>query len=251
MTETRPSLIKKDETLDDLILGGLKLIQSRRGYRFSLDAVLLAYFSDVKKVRTAVDLGTGNGVIPLLLSHRSPCVNLIGIEIQDSMVERARRGIKYNKLENRIKIMQEDIKNIDRNSLEGIADLVVSNPPFWKKGEGRVSINPEVAVARHEIHIEMGQIITAASHILQPEGKLCMVQRADRLPEIMKLFEQNRLVVKRLRMVHSYIDREAKLILIEGQKTGTGGFVVFSPLIIYEKPGEYCKELKEIYQMKD
>jgi tRNA1Val (adenine37-N6)-methyltransferase len=247
MEDNKALLIRKDETLDDLIIGGLKLIQSRDGYRFSLDAVLVSFFPNLKKVNTVVDLGTGNGVIPLLLSARAPHLKITGIEIQDNMVDRARRGIKHNRMEKRIEIIQEDIRQIEKTLNRGIAELVISNPPFWKQGEGRLNINQEAAAARHEIYAGIEDIIRAAAYILKPGGNLCIIHRADRLIEIIRLFTHNKLGIKRIRMVHSFIDREAKMVLIEAQKARTGETIILPPLIIYENTGEYRNELKKIY----
>ncbi len=247
MDKREKTIINEDESLD-YILGGLELIQPLKGYRFSLDSVLLAHFPGLEGTNTIVDLGTGSGIIPLLLSLRAPSARIIGIEVQDSMVKRARRTVKHNKLENRIEILQEDIKYI-RNKLPGnFAELVISNPPFWKEGEGKICENKEEAIARHELLIDMGQITAAAHHILSSGGRFCIIQRADRLPEIMKILEKNKLVPKKLRTVHSFINQEAQKILIEAQKNGHGGFTVFPPLIIYDRAGEYSEEIKNFYK---
>ena len=248
MSNTEKTIIKDDEQIDDLILGGLHLIQSREGYRFSLDAVLLSFFPELVEVRKVVDLGTGNGVIPLLLSVRSPHVKIYGVEIQDSMVDRAKRTISYNKLQNRIEIMQGDIREIEKTICPQRADLVISNPPFWKKGQGKINTNSERAIARHELRVEMPEIVKAAAYSLKPEGSFCLIHRANRLPEIIAAFSRNRLAVNRLRMVHSHINREAKMILIEGKKAGKKGLRILPPLIIYEKTGEYSSELRQIYR---
>lgn len=249
MDSKRNNLIYNDETLDDLILGGLKLIQASRGYRFSLDAVLLAHFPELKENFTIVDLGTGNGVIPVLLLTRSPHIKITGLEIQEHMVDRAKRTIKYNHLEEQIEIIEGNIKDINAILPKDYADLVVSNPPFWKKEEGKLSENEEEAVARHEITVDLKSIVSAGSYILRDGGKMCIIHRADRLPEIIYNFEQNHLRLKRLRTVHPFHDREAKLILAEGQKNGRGGFTILPPLIVYKQPGEYCDELKQLYQI--
>ncbi|MEN6351637.1 MAG: tRNA1(Val) (adenine(37)-N6)-methyltransferase [Syntrophomonas sp.] len=245
----REHIADEEESLDDLILGGLKIFQPRQGYRFSLDAVLLSHFPKLEKINTAVDLGTGNAVIPILLTERNPVIKVFGIEIQESMVKRARRSIVYNHLQERIEVIQGDIKRIEEILPRGLAELVLSNPPFWKKGEGRISSNEEEAWARHEMKVELEQIVAAASYLLTDGGKFCIIQRADRLLEVLELFRKYRLTPKSLRNVHPFIDREAKLVLLEGWKNRGGKLVLAAPLIVYEAPGVYCPEIREIYSI--
>ena len=239
--------IKRDEKIDDLILGGLQIIQSRKGYRFSLDAVLLSFFPELKKIKTAVDLGTGNGIVPLLLSARSAQVKISGVEIQESMVDRANRTITHNELEDRIEIIHADIREIEKAICPKMADLVTSNPPFWKKGQGHINAHGETAIARHELTVELKEIVKAAAYLLKPGGSFCLIHKANRLPEIIESFSLNRLAVNRLRMVHSHINKEANMILAEGKKAGKKELKILPPLIIYTQTGEYCAELKRIY----
>lgn len=240
------TLIQDDETLDDLIINDMKIIQPRQGYRFSLDAVLLAHFPDLNKVNYIVDLGTGNGVIPLLLAQRTTA-RITGVEIQENMVQRACRSIKLNSLEAQIEIINADIKKIDDYLPGGCADLVLSNPPFWRKGEGRVSKNSEEATARHELSLNLGELIERAQYLLRPGGRLVIIQRADRLQEIMQLFTANKLAAKRLRIIHALDYKEAKLVLLEGEKNSRSGLTILPPLIIYREPGQYTEELISIY----
>ncbi|MEN6325018.1 MAG: tRNA1(Val) (adenine(37)-N6)-methyltransferase [Syntrophomonas sp.] len=236
-----------DESIDDLILGGLKLIQAREGYRFSLDAVLLAHFAGLKGVDRAVDLGTGNGIIPLLLAHRSPSLSITGIELQTGMVERACRNVEYNGIEQRIEIIQGDIRKVEQILSRGWAELVLSNPPFWRKGEGLLNNHPEEAIARHEIELELPEMLAAAVYLLAAHGKLVFIHRAERLLEIMEQLADYKLAPRRLRLVHPFADRDANLLLVEAEKNGKGKLQILPPLIIYEKPGIYCAEIKQIY----
>lgn len=237
----------QEESLDDLVLGGMKLFQSREGYRFSLDAILLAHFPVLDGIKQAVDLGTGNGVIALLLAYRAPSLRVTGIEIQESMIKRARKNIAFNHLEERIDLIQADIKNIKEYLPPQGAELVVSNPPFWKKGEGKLSLNPEKAVARHELEVELADLVRAAAYILLPRGCFCLIQRAERLQEIARLFSANGLVLRRIRPVYPLPEREARMILLEGQKGGAGGLTILPPLFVYENPGVYSAELQKLY----
>lgn len=242
--------LKADETLDDLLLGGLKIIQPKSGYRFSLDAVLLAHFCQLDKVNEIVDLGTGSGVVSLLLAHLAPAAKITGMEIQEQMVERAKRSVEYNHLENRLEIIIQDIKELKTEYTGGYADLVVCNPPFYKNGEGKISQNPEEAIARHETAVSMPHIIKGAKHLLNNRGKIALIQRAERLLEITDLLILNRINPTRMRLVHSRIDSDAKLVLIEGQKNSSAKLNILPPLVIYQLDGEYSEEIKGWYGLK-
>ena len=238
---------RPDESIDDLILGGLKLIQAREGYRFSLDAVLLAHFAELQGIDRAVDLGTGNGVIPLLLAHRSPSLSITGIELQANMADRARRNVEYNDLEQRIEIIQGDTRKVEQILSRGWAELVLSNPPFWRKGEGLLNNHPEEAIARHEIELELPEMMAAAAYLLAARGKLVFIHRAERMLEIINQLANYKLAPRRLRLVHPFADRDAKLLLLEAEKNGKGKLQILPPLVIYQKTGIYCEEIKQIY----
>lgn len=240
-------LIYEDETLDDLIIGGYKLIQPRQGYRFSIDAVLLSHFPDLKKVKQVVDLGCGNGVISLLLSARSSTIKVTGIEIQEPMVIRARRSVEYNRLQERVEIIQGDLQEIEKYLPASSTDLVLSNPPFWGKNEGHLSKNLEEACARHEIAMDLKGLIRAATYLLSQGGSFCLIHRAERLPDIINIGAAYKLLPVRLRTVQSFCQEEAKLILLEMQKREQGRLKVMPPLVIYNKPGEYSEEINCLY----
>lgn len=247
MNPQSDKLVYEDETLDDLIIGGYKLIQPRQGYRFSIDAVLLSHFPDLKKVKQVVELGSGNGVIPLLLVARSPAIRIIGIEIQEPMVKRAQRSLEYNCLQEQVKIIQGDLQAIEKYLPVASADLVLSNPPFWGRNEGHLSKNPEEACARHEIAMDLKGLIRATAYLLSPGGSFCLIHRAERLTDIINLCTAHRLLPVRLRTVHSFWQEEAKLILLETQKREQGHLKIMPPLVIYSKPGEYSDEIKRLY----
>lgn len=242
-----PDLNDETESVDDLILGDFKVIQARQGYRFSVDAVLLAHFPTLKDTDRVIDLGTGNGVIPFLLAYRKPMLNIIGIELQKEMVERARRSIMINGLQSRVTVECLDIRVIPALLPAARAELVTCNPPFWKKGEGKLSQNRESAVARHEIGVELTDIIGAAAHLLKPGGRLAIIQRTARLGETKRAYRAKGFTVTRLRMVQSFPDQEARLFLIEGRMGSGIPATKEPPLIIYQKPGEYSAEVKAIY----
>ena len=243
----RREVLNIDETLDDLILGDMKLIQAVHGYRFSLDAVLLTHFPELTGVSHIIDLGTGSGVIPLLLAARAPDLHITGIELQPAMVKRAKRSVRLNRLEHRIEIIQADIKEIDRTLVGGSAELVLSNPPFWKTGEGYLSSNTEEAIARHELNLNLEELVDKGAYLLGQGGKLVIIHRAERLEEAMGIFRCHKLSPKRLRLVHSFVDRSATLFLLEGIKNRPGRLNILPPLVIYQKPGEYSDEIKQLY----
>ncbi|HZJ84123.1 MAG TPA: tRNA1(Val) (adenine(37)-N6)-methyltransferase [Syntrophomonadaceae bacterium] len=242
------TILKNGESLDDLILGDLKIIQARKGYRFSLDALLLAHFCSTDGVRDVFDFGTGSGIIPIILTFRAPELKITGIDLQAQMVERARRSVKLNNLQDKIGILEQDIKKLEEVFSKGLADLVVCNPPFYKKGEGQLSSNSEAAIARHELELTLGEIIKQASYILKDRGKIALIQRASRLTEVISLFTDYKIKTSRIRMVHTKLDSEAKLCLIEGQKHGRLPLEILAPLIIYQADGQYSEEIKKWYQ---
>lgn len=243
----KSQLLRPGETLDDLILGGLRVIQPMQGYRFSIDAVLLAHFADLAGKKQAVDLGTGSAVIPLLLSQRNPRIKVVGLEIQPAMVERARRTIQLNELEDSIEVMLADVRRIEDTLPRGWAELVLSNPPFWKKGEGYLNRNQEEARARHEITLNLDELIAGAVYLMAPEGSLAIIHRASRLEEISRIFLNHGLVVNRVRLVHPFADRPPNLVLVEGKRGPTGEALLEPPLIIYSAQNHYCDEIRQIY----
>lgn len=239
--------LRAGESLDELILGNLKIIQPRRGYRFSIDAVLLAHFPDVAGIKRIVELGSGNGVVSLLTAWRAAQAQVTAVEIQPAMAERSRRSVLLNGLQERIDIIEADIKNIEEILPGGEAELVLSNPPFWRKGEGKVSREQEEAIARHEIKLSLPELAQKGAYLLASGGTLDIIHRAERLDEIMTLFRKHNLPVRKLRFVHGFADREAKLVMIEGVKNRPGSLKVMPPLIIYERVGSYSQELRQLY----
>lgn len=247
MEQMDNNLIREDESLDDLILGGLQVIQPRQGYRFSLDAVLLAHFPELGGIESSVDLGSGSGVIPLILSFRSPSITVTGIELQTDMVERSQRSLQLNDLEKRIQIIMADLREIKAVLPAASVQLVVCNPPFWKKGEGHISSRPGEAVARHELQAELDDICMAAAWLLKDGGRFCVIHRAERLYEVMAAMTDHRLAVSRIRAVQSFSPDNAALVLVEGRKNSRGGVKILPPLVIYQAPGVYSQEVNQWY----
>lgn len=246
-TKQRGQVILKDgERLDDLIRNDLKIIQNPKFFCFSIDAVLLAHFCTVKKGDKILDLGTGSGVIPLLLSLRREINSIIGIEIQEALVEMARRSVLYNGLDQLITILNMDIRNLDLSE-EKPFDLITSNPPYRTVNEGKVSPIDEIALAKHEVACDLDDIIRVASLHLKKGGRLAMVHRPYRLVDIINTYRKYGIEPKRLRMVHPFRDKEANLVLIEGVQGGKPFLEVEAPLVVYQQPGEYSQEVLEFY----
>lgn len=239
----------EEESLDDLLLGGMQIFQARKGYRFSIDSVLLAHFPDLHDVSHIIDLGTGNGVIPLLLAYRKPGVQITGIEIQPQMAERARRNMEHNRLQWDISIKCLDIRTLSECYPAAQAELATCNPPFWKHGEGKINNNQEQAIARHEIAVKLPDIIAAAAHALRPQGRLVMIHQAKRLAEIDHALALQGFGVKRFRMVRSFAAEQPKLVLLEACRTSLVQPPIEEPsLTIYQAPGTYSPEINSLYE---
>lgn len=239
--------LSSQESLDDLILGDLKIIQPRSGYRFSIDSVLLAHFPEMSGNLQVFDLGTGNGVIALLMACRNPQAQITGLEIQEQMVERAQRSIQYNRLEKQVNIVTADINDIPHAFSAAQADLVVSNPPFWKRGHGKTSINREQAIARHELQVTLTAIIRAAYYLLKPAGSLALILPAYRFYETLSELTRQGFGLTRLRLIHPTAQREAGHFLVEAARDIKGQLKILPPLTIYQAPGVYAQELQQLY----
>ena len=237
-----------EETLDDLTVGGLKILQAKSGYRFSIDPVLLsAFIPGVKNARIA-DFGTGNGIIPLLLSCREGAQEIVGVELQSVMAERAQRSVELNGLEKSIRIIQGDIRELPVELRADSFDVVTVNPPYRKVETGRVAPDGERAIARHELSGGIDDFLRAAAFLLNSGGRFYVVYLAERLVELMSGMRCFRLEPKRLRMVHSREGGSAKMVLVEGRKNSKPGLVVEAPLIVYKGDGrDYTEEVLSMY----
>jgi tRNA1Val (adenine37-N6)-methyltransferase len=241
--------VAPEETLDDLTIGGIQILQAKKGYRFSLDSVLLnGFVSQVKNARV-VDLGTGNGIIPLLLSVRNEANSITGVELQQSMVERAWRTVQLNKLEETIQVIHADIRELPEELSAGDFDVVTTNPPYRKAETGRVAPDDERAFARHELSGGIEDFLRAAAFLLRPSGRFYVVYLAERLADLLSGMRCYQIEPKRLRMVHSREGESARMILVEGRKNGKMGMTVESPLIVYAGKGrDYTEEVLAMYQ---
>jgi tRNA1Val (adenine37-N6)-methyltransferase len=233
---------------DTFFNGRLRIKQSRSGYRYSIDAVLLAAFARVKLHDTVVDLGTGCGIISIMLAYRHPTVRVYGIEMQTALADLAVMNVKENGLEGRIHILQGDMKNIPSEGVPQTVDLVICNPPYRKIGSGRMNPNPQRATARHEITVSLAEVTQAAQKMLDKSGRAAMIYPAERAGDIIHTLKKQSIEPKCIRTVHSYADAEAKLLLIEGVKGGGSGLKIMPPLILYEADGRYTEEVQRMFK---
>jgi tRNA1Val (adenine37-N6)-methyltransferase len=234
---------RADETLDALFQGKLKLFQSRGGYRFSLDALLLADFMSYRGPEQIADLGTGNGVVALILAYLHPSLSITGLEIQPRMVDRACRNVRMNGFEDRVAIRCVDVRNVQQVFGPGSFAAVICNPPYRRSASGRISPNPERRIARHEIAAALGDFLRAGAYLLPIRGRMALVYPALRAVDLLKSLRDVDLEPKRLRVVHSFADASASLILVEGVKGGRSGIEVLPPLIVYKKAQDYTAEV--------
>ena len=234
---------RSDESSDAFFDGRITLYQSRAGYRFSLDALLLAHFVTAKTGARVVDLGTGNGVIPLALAALHPSIEVTGIELQPRMVERARRNIAQNELRTRIKIAHGDVRSPKQIARAGDFDVAVCNPPYRKSISGRLSMNEERQVARHELAGGLDEFLRAGAFFLRANGRMAMVYPAVRSVDLLTAMRDAGLEPKCLRMVHSFRGAKASLVLAEAIKGGRSGLEVQASLIVYAGARTYSDEV--------
>lgn len=242
--------LKEGERLDDLQCGGLKIIQSPRLFSFGIDAVLLANFARIKPGDIVVDLGTGSGVIPLLLTCKTAASKIYGLEIQHEMADMAQRSVRLNDLEGRVDIIEGDIRKVgDRMGMSSV-DAVISNPPYRKAGSGHVSPSDARAIATYELECTLDDVIKAASTLLKNKGRFYMIHRPARLVDAICGMRKAGIEPKRLRMVQPFADKKPTMFLIEGIKGAHPHIDIMPTLIIYEAEGIYTDEIYRIYGME-
>lgn len=226
--------LAENERIDDLLTeSGLKIIQSREVFSFSLDAVLLSRFASVPKYGRVVDLCSGNGVIPILLSTRTKA-RIDAVEIQPRLADMARRSIAMNGLEEQISIIEQDLRSYPRIAGNGVYDAVTVNPPYMRASTGDTNENEHYAIARHEIHCTLEDVAAACARLVKPGGKVSMVHRPSRLIEIIEAFRKWKLEPKRVQFVHPNVDAEANMVLIEALRDGRPDIKLLPPIIVYE-----------------
>ncbi len=237
---------REHESLDDL-QNGFFIIQSEEGFRYGIDAVLLSGFAKVKAGERVLDMGTGTGILPILLAAKTQGESFTGLEIQEKSADMAARSVRYNGLEDRIRIVQGDMREAAAIFGPASFDVVVSNPPYMTGNHGLLNPQAAKAIARHEILCSLEELVRETAAVLTSRGRFYLVHRPFRLAEIMGMLMRYGLEPKRMQLVYPYVDREPNLVLLEACKGGNPRIRVDKPLIVYEKPGVYTQDIRDIY----
>lgn len=240
-------VLKEQERIDELHRNGYRIIQHTEKFCFGMDAVLLSGFVRAKEGERILDLGTGTGIIPILLEAKTKAAHLTGLEIQAESADMAQRSVKLNGLEDKITIIEGDIKEADKLFEAASFDIVTCNPPYMIGQHGLQNPDAPKAIARHEILCTLEDVAAKAAKLLRPGGRFFMVHRPFRLAEIMTVLTRYRLEPKRMRLVYPYIDKEPNMVLIEASRGGRSRMTVEKPLIVYESPGVYTQEIYDVY----
>lgn len=239
--------LREDERLDDLQRKGYKIIQNTKIFCFGIDAVLLADFAKMSAKENAIDLGTGNGIIPMLMEARYGGVHYDGLEIQDINVEMARRSVEMNGLTEKVSIVQGDIKEASKIFGAAKYDVVTSNPPYMNENHGLTNPDSHKAIARHELLCTLDDVVREAAKLLKVGGHFYMIHRPHRLVEIFDKLTEYKLEPKRVRFVHPFADKDANMVLIDAIKGAKSMVKIENPLVVYKEPGVYTQELWDIH----
>lgn len=240
-------MLQQGERVDELQRNGYRIIQKEGAFCFGMDAVLLSGFARVKEGERMLDLGTGTGIIPILLEAKTKGEHFTGLEIQAESVDMARRSVQLNDLSDKISIVEGDIKEAPAIFGKASFDVVTTNPPYMTGSHGLLNPHMPKAIARHEVLCTLEDVIRSASELLEEGGRFYMVHRPFRLAEIMNVMTKYRLEPKRMKLVYPYVEREPNMVLLEGLKGGRSRITVEKPLIVYKEPGKYTDEIYEIY----
>lgn len=239
--------LKDGERLDELHRNGYKIIQDKSRFCFGMDAVLLSGFAQVKPKEAALDLGTGTGIIPILLEAKTKGEHFTGLEIQPDSADMARRSVAYNHLEDKIDIVTGDIKDASKIFGASSFDVITTNPPYMIGQHGLTNPDEAKAIARHEVLCTLEDVVRESAKILKPKGRFYMVHRPFRLSEIFCCMTKYRIEPKRMKLVHPFVDKEPNMVLIEGLRGGNPRLTVEKPLIVYQEQGKYTDEIYDIY----
>lgn len=240
-------ILMPGERLDDLERNGYKIIQHKDKFCFGMDAVLLSGFARVQEEESVLDLGTGTGIIPILLEAKSEGRHFTGLEIQTESAEMARRSVRYNHLQDKIDIVIGDIKEASSIFKKASFDVITSNPPYMNDHHGLKNPDMPKAIARHEVLCTLEDVIREAALLLKPGGRFYMVHRPHRLAEIIDTLRLYKLEPKRMKLVHPFVNKEANMVLIESVRGGKSMMKVEAPLIVYQETGRYTDEIYDIY----
>ena len=247
MTTNPMEGLLENERVDDLQRNGLKIIQKTDGFCFGMDAVLLSGFAHVKRGEKVLDMGTGTGIIPLLLSAKTQGEHFKALEIQKEIAEMAARSVAMNHLEEKIEIVNGDIKEASRIFGGASFDVVTTNPPYMNDAHGLKNPTEVKAISRHEVLCTLEDVVREGAKVLKSGGRMYMVHRPHRLIEIISTMKQYKMEPKRMCMVHPFKDKEANMVLIEAVKGGGSWLKMEAPIIVYKEPGVYTDEIYSIY----
>lgn len=239
--------LKENERIDDLQRNHLRIIQKTDGFCFGMDAVLLSGFAAVKPGERVLDLGTGTGIIPILLSAKTEGEHFTGLEIQEEIAGMAKRSVSMNGLEKKIEIVNGDIKEASRIFGAASFDVVTTNPPYMNDAHGLKNPTEVKAISRHEVLCTLEDVVREGAKVLKHGGRMYMVHRPHRLIEILNTMTKYRLEPKRMKFVHPFRDKEANMVLIEAVRGGGAWMKVEPPVIVYKEPGVYSEEIYDIY----
>ncbi len=243
--------LKENERIDDLEFNNLKIIQNKEGFCFGIDSVLLSDFSkNMKKNSKVIDLGTGTGIIPILLTGKTTNTQLTGIEIQEEVAQMAQRSVYLNKLENRVEILNMSILDLTNKFKRASFDVVTTNPPYKKINTGVVNENDKKLISRHEITATLEDFIKNASFLLKDFGEFYMVHRPERLVDIFSIMRENRIEPKKIKFVYPNKTKKTNLVLIKGVKNGKPFLEFENNLYVYNDEGKYTDDILEIYNKK-
>ena len=244
-------LVRAGERLDDLGRKGYRIIQNPKKFCFGMDAVLLSSFADAKEGERVLDLCTGNGILPILLEAKTAGESFVGLEIQEESASLARRSVSYNHLDDKIEIVTGDLKDASKIFGASSFDVVTSNPPYMIGGHGLKNPDDAKMIARHEVLMELEDLIRETAKLLKPQGRCYFVHRPFRLVEILSLMHEYKIEPKRMRLVYPYADKEPNMVLIEGVRGGKPRLTVEKPLIVYKEENVYTDEVKNLYFAED
>lgn len=240
-------MLLEDERIDDLQRNGYHIIQKKKGFCFGMDAVLLSGFASVRRGERALDLGTGTGIIPILLEAKTEGEHFTGLEIQEEVAGMAGRSVRLNHLEDRVEIVKGDIREASRIFGRASFDVVTSNPPYMTGSRGLKNPDLPRAIARHEILCTLEDVVRETELLLKPGGRFYLVHRPERLAEILSVLNGHHLEPKRMKLVHPFVDREANMVLVEAVRGGKPMMKVEAPVIVFREPGVYSEEITTVY----
>ena len=245
-------ILKENERIDDLELNNLKIIQNAKGFCFGIDSVLLSDFAkEIKYKSKVIDLGTGTGILPILLSAKTRDTKFVGIEIQQEVAEMANRSVYLNSLQNRIEIINDNIKNLKDKYNPCTFDAVISNPPYKKEGTGKINFQESKIISRHEVTAKLEDFIEISKYLLKEKGSLYLIHRPERLVDIFSILRKHKIEPKKIKFIFSHINDEPNLVLIKAIKNAKPFLKIEKPLYIYNEDGSYTQPILEIYKKEN